>query len=162
MIPDPFLLGHLAPPFLAPLSWSKGRFAALPGPLYLEFGPGGAIVGLVSIVFPEVRDNGYSMVDAILHDRLVGWLLLAVLFAKVASTASTVGSGAGAGVFTPTMFIGAALVALTGSTLRLVFPHMMSGSGAFAVVGMGGFLAARCLASYRRRLDSGRGLSTQF
>jgi CIC family chloride channel protein len=31
---------------------------------------------------------------------------------------------------------------LTGSTLRLAFPHMTSGAGAFAVVGMGGFLAA--------------------
>lgn len=136
------LLGHLAPPFLALLSWSKARFAALPGPQYVKFGLGGAIVGLVSITFPQVWGNGYSVVDAILHDRLAGWLLLAVLLAKVASTASTVGSGAVGGVFTPTLFIGAALGALTGSTLRLAFPHMTSGSGAFAVVGMGGFLAA--------------------
>jgi CIC family chloride channel protein len=69
-------------------------------------------------------------------------LLLAVLLAKVASTASTVGSGAVGGVFTPTLFIGAAVGALTGSTLHLVFPHMTSGASAFAVVGMGGFLAA--------------------
>jgi CIC family chloride channel protein len=136
------LLGHLAPPFLALLSWSKERFAALPCPLYVKFGLGGAIVGLVSIVFPQVWGNGYSVVDAILHDRLVGWLLLAVLLAKVASTASTVGSGAVGGVFTPTLFIGAAVGALTGSTLRLAFPNMTSGSSAFAVVGMGGFLAA--------------------
>jgi chloride channel protein, CIC family len=136
------LLGHLAPPFLALLSWSKARFAALRGPLYLKFGLGGAIVGLISLAFPQVWGNGYSVVDAILHHRLVDWLLLAVLLAKVASTASTVGSGAVGGVFTPTLFIGAAVGALTGSTLRLVFPHMSSGSGAFAVVGMGGFLAA--------------------
>jgi CIC family chloride channel protein len=136
------LLGHLAPPFLASLEWSKRRFAALPGPLYLKFGLGGLIVGLISISFPQVWGNGYSVVDAILHDRLFGWMLLAVLFAKVASTASTVGSGAVGGVFTPTLFIGAAVGALTGSTLRLALPHMTSGSSAFAVVGMGGFLAA--------------------
>jgi CIC family chloride channel protein len=65
-----------------------------------------------------------------------------VLLAKVASTASTVGSGAVGGVFTPTLFIGAAVGALTGSTLRLALPHMSSDSSAFAVVGMGGFLAA--------------------
>ena len=86
--------------------------------------------------------NGYSVVDAILHERLFGWLLLAVLLAKVASTASTVGSGAVGGVFTPTLFIGAAVGALTGSTLKAALPHMTSGSSAFAVVGMGGFLAA--------------------
>ena len=136
------LLGHLAPPFLALLVWSKRRFASLPGPLYLKFAFGGLIVGLISMVFPQVWGNGYSVVDAILHNRLVGWLLLAVLLAKVASTASTVGSGAVGGVFTPTLFIGAAVGALTGSTLRLAFPHMTSGAGAFAVVGMGGFLAA--------------------
>lgn len=136
------LLGHLAPPFLASLAWSKRHFAALPGPLYLKFALGGLIVGLISIAFPQVWGNGYSVVDAILHDRLLGWMLLAVLLAKVASTASTVGSGAVGGVFTPTLFIGAAVGALTGSTLRLALPHMTSGTSAFAVVGMGGFLAA--------------------
>src|SRR5579863_3973681 len=63
------LLGHLAPPFLALLSWSKGRFAALPGPLWLKFALGGLIVGLISITFPQVWGNGYSVVDSILHDR---------------------------------------------------------------------------------------------
>jgi CIC family chloride channel protein len=136
------LLGHLAPPFLALLAWSKARFAALPLPLFVRFAAGGLIVGLISVLLPEVWGNGYSVVDAILHDRMLGWLLLAVLFAKVASTAATVGSGAVGGVFTPTLFIGAAVGALTGSTLRLALPHMTSGTSAFAVVGMGGFLAA--------------------
>ena len=135
-------LGHLAPPFLALLTWSKARFGSLPGPLYVKFALGGLIVGSISIALPQVWGNGYSVVDAILHNRLAGWLLLAVLLAKVVSTASTVGSGAVGGVFTPTLFIGAAVGALTGSTLRLAFPQMTSGAGAFAVVGMGGFLAA--------------------
>jgi CIC family chloride channel protein len=136
------LLGHLAPPFLALLAWSKRAFAALPGPLSLKFALGGLIVGLISMAYPQVWGNGYSVVDAILHDRMLGWMLLAVLFAKVASTASTVGSGAVGGVFTPTLFIGAAVGALTGSTLKMGLPHMTSGASAFAVVGMGGFLAA--------------------
>ena len=55
-----------------------------------------------------------------------GWLLLAVLLAKVASTASTVGSGAVGGVFTPTLFIGAAIGALD----RLAAP---AGDAAHAV-----------------------------
>jgi CIC family chloride channel protein len=136
------LLGHLSPPFLALLAWSKARFAALPFPVFVKFALGGLIVGLVSVLLPEVWGNGYSVVNAILNDRLVGWMLLAVLLAKVASTASTVGSGAVGGVFTPTLFIGAAVGALTGSTLRLWLPHMTSTTSAFAVVGMGGFLAA--------------------
>jgi CIC family chloride channel protein len=136
------LLGHLAPPFLALLDWSKDRFASLRAPLYVKLGLGGVIVGLISTGFPEVWGNGYSVVDAILHDHLAGWLLLAVLLAKIASTAATVGSGAIGGVLTPTLFIGAAVGALVGEALRVALPHMTSESAAFAVVGMGGFLAA--------------------
>jgi len=127
--------------FLPPLMWATVLAVSL-WPLYLKFALGGLVVGLISIAFPQVWGNGYSVVDSILHGRLLGWMLLAVLFAKVASTASTVGSGAVGGVFTPTLFIGAAVGALTGSALRFALPHMSSGTGAFAVVGMGGFLAA--------------------
>ncbi len=136
------LLGHLAPPFIALLEWSKTRFAAIPGPLFLKLGLGGLIVGLISLRFPQVWGNGYGIVDAIMHSRLTGALLLAVLLAKVLSTASTVGSGAVGGVFTPTLFIGSAVGALFGGALHLILPHVVSEPGAFAVVGMGGFLAA--------------------
>lgn len=136
------LLGHLAPPFLALLDWTRERFAAPKLPIFLRFALGGLVVGMISLKFPQVWGNGYSVVDAILHDRLMGSLLVAVLLAKVASTASTVGSGAVGGVFTPTLFIGAAVGALLGAAMHMVWPHMTSGSGAFAIVGMGGFLAA--------------------
>ncbi len=136
------LLGHLAPPFIALLEWSKSRFKALKIPIFLKMGLGGLIVGLVSIRFPQVWGNGYGIVDAIMHNRVAGSLLLAVLLAKLLSTASTVGSGAVGGVFTPTLFIGAAVGALVGGVLHMIFPHMVSEAGAFAVVGMGGFLAA--------------------
>ncbi len=135
------LLGHLAPPFLALLDWSKARFAALPVPLFAKLALGGLIVGLISLKYPEVWGNGYSVVDAILHNRLAGALLLGVFLAKVASTASSVGSGAVGGVLTPTLFIGAAVGAAIGEGLRLALPHMTSGSEAFAAVGMGAFLA---------------------
>ncbi|MBS0395761.1 MAG: chloride channel protein, partial [Proteobacteria bacterium] len=88
------LLGHLAPPFLAALDWSRSRFAALVGPLPARLALGGLIVGLTSLAFPEVWGNGYSVVGSILHEQLFGWLLLAVLAAKVLSTLATVGSGA--------------------------------------------------------------------
>ncbi|HUX74296.1 MAG TPA: ClcB-like voltage-gated chloride channel protein [Steroidobacteraceae bacterium] len=136
------LLGHLAPPFIALLEWSKARFAALRCPLFLKLGLGGLIVGIVSLRFPQVWGNGYGIVNSIMHNRLAGSLLFAVLLAKVFSTASTVGSGAVGGVFTPTLFIGSAVGALVGDALHMVLPQVVSEPGAFAVVGMGGFLAA--------------------
>jgi len=136
------LIGHLAPPFLVLLEWTKARFGAWAVPQYVRLGAGGLIVGLASLAFPQVWGNGYSVVGTILSGQLAGWLLLAVFAAKVASTAATVGSGAVGGVFTPTLFIGAAVGALANTLLHLAWPGATSSPGAYALVGMGGFLAA--------------------
>jgi chloride channel protein, CIC family len=135
-------LGHLAPPFLALLDLSKAAFARLRLPLYWQLGAGGLIVGLISIVVPQVWGNGYSVVGTILRGQLAGSWLLAVLAAKVLATSATVGSRAVGGVFTPTLFIGCALGALFGGVLHHALPSFTSQPAAYALIGMGGFLAA--------------------
>ena len=136
------LLGHLAPPFLASLDFAKSRFVALKLSLPLQLGLGGLIVGLISVVFPEVWGNGFGAVGSILNAHLIGWWLLAVLLAKLLATAATVGSGAVGGVFTPTLFLGCAIGALFGGVLHSLLPGVTSVPAAYALVGMGGFLAA--------------------
>ncbi len=136
------LIGHLAPLFLALLDWTEHRFDELRMPLYLKLGLGGLVVGLISLAFPQVWGNGYSVIGTILDGNLVGWLLLAVLGAKVVSTAATVGSGAVGGIFTPTLFLGAAVGAAASALVHLALPGALSSPGAYALVGMGGFLAA--------------------
>jgi len=137
------ILGHLAPPFLAVIEWTKRRFVALPVPAYVRLGAGGLVVGVISLGFPQVWGNGYSVVGNILTGELAGWLLLSVLVAKIVSTTATVGSGAVGGIFTPTLFIGAAVGALISSLLHVAWPGAAtSTAGAYALVGMGGLLAA--------------------
>ncbi|MGH8140175.1 MAG: ClcB-like voltage-gated chloride channel protein [Steroidobacteraceae bacterium] len=136
------LLGHLAPPFLALLDFAKSRFVRLHLPLYWQLGLGGLIVGLVSIYVPQVWGNGYSVVGNIMRGDIVGLWLLAVLAAKVLATSATVGSGAVGGVFTPTLFIGCAVGALVGGVLHSLLPTVTSVPAAYALIGMGGFLAA--------------------
>jgi len=136
------LLGHLAPPFLALLDFAKSRFVRLGLKPHWQLGLGGLIVGVVSIFWPQVWGNGYSVVGDILNGQLVGLLLLAVLVAKVLATSATVGSGAVGGVFTPTLFIGCAVGALVGSVLHRFLPTFTSDPAAYALIGMGGFLAA--------------------
>jgi CIC family chloride channel protein len=136
------LLGHLAPPFLALLDFAKAQFVRLQLPLYWQLGLGGLIVGAVSILTPQVWGNGYSVVGNILQGQLVGLWLLAVLCAKVLATTATVGSGAVGGIFTPTLFIGCAVGALVGEGLHALLPSVTSVPSAYALVGMGGFLAA--------------------
>src|SRR5665213_2940031 len=136
------LLGHLAPPFLALLQWSKEQFARLNWKAYATLPLGGLLVGGISVYVPQVWGNGYSTVSDILSGNLTGQMLLLILVAKVLSTASTVGSGAVGGVFTPTLFVGAAIGATVGGVLHLAFPTVVSAGSAYALVGMGGFLAA--------------------
>ncbi len=136
------LLGHLAPPFLASLDFAKSRFARLKLTPPWQLGLGGLIVGGLSIFFPQVWGNGYSVVGNILHGELLGAWLLAVLCAKVLATSATVGSGAVGGIFTPTLFIGCAVGGLVGQGIHALLPSFTSDSSAYALVGMGGFLAA--------------------
>jgi CIC family chloride channel protein len=136
------LLGHLAPPFLASLDFAKSRFVRLRLPLPLQLGLGGLLVGIISITVPEVWGNGFGAVGNILNAHLIGWTLLAVLLAKLLATAATVGSGAVGGVFTPTLFLGCAIGALFGGVVHGLLPGVTSVPAAYALVGMGGFLAA--------------------
>jgi len=140
------LLGHLAPPFLGLLDFTKGRFVRLGLPLYWQLALGGLIVGAISIFFPQVWGNGYSVIGNILQGDLVGWWLLAVLAAKVCATSATAGSGAVGGVLTPTLFIGCAVGALVGGVLHHLMPTIASVPAAYALIGMGGFLSATTLA----------------
>ena len=136
------LLGHLAPLFLTLLDFAKSRFVRLRLPLQWQLGLGGLIVGAVSVGVPEVWGNGFSTVSGILGAQLAGWWLVAILLAKVLATAATVGSGAVGGVFTPTLFIGCAIGALFGGALHPLLPTITSLPVAYALAGMGGFLAA--------------------
>jgi CIC family chloride channel protein len=135
------LCGVAAPPFLRLLELSKRAFGKVALPLPLRLGLGGLAVGILSIWVPEVWGNGYSVVNSILHESWTWQMLLLVLVMKVAATAFTTGSGAVGGVFTPTLFVGAAVGCLYGLGVHGLWPHG-SAPFAYAIVGMGAFLAA--------------------
>lgn len=136
------ICGVLAPYFLRLLAASKQRFARLPLPLPIRLGFGGLIVGVISIWFPEVWGNGYEVVNSILHHSWTWEALAAVLFFKIVATAATAGSGAVGGIFTPTLFVGAVVGCLFGLAAHTIWPDSTSAPFAYAMVGMGAFLAA--------------------
>ncbi|KLU20910.1 voltage-gated chloride channel protein ClcB [Caballeronia mineralivorans PML1(12)] len=136
------ICGVLAPYFLRLLAASKQRFAKLPLPLPMRLGLGGLIVGVISIWYPEVWGNGYEVVNSILHHPWTWEALAAVLLFKIVATAATAGSGAVGGIFTPTLFVGAVVGCLFGLAAHAIWPHSTSAPFAYAMVGMGAFLAA--------------------
>jgi len=136
------IAGGLAPFFLRLLETSRSLFARLNLPVAVKLGFGGLIVGAVSVYTPEVWGNGYSVVNSILHGPWAWQALLQVLVFKVLATAATAGSGAVGGVFTPTLFVGAALGSLFAAALQAAVPGAELNASAYAAVGMGCFLAA--------------------
>ena len=133
--------GLAAPLFLLLLRGGENIFSRLHAPAPVKLGLGGLVVGALSINFP-VWGNGYGVAESILNQHWAWQALLLILVFKVLATVATTGSGAVGGVFTPTLFVGAALGALYGTLLHHLLPNTTIAVSDFAVVGMGCFLAA--------------------
>lgn len=135
------ICGAAAPQFLHLLDASKAQFRRLPVPLPVRLAAGGLVVGVISVWVPDVWGNGYSVVNAILHSPWTWQALVTVLVCKLIATAATAGSGAVGGIFTPTLFTGAVFGSLFGIALHALMPAHVSAWYAYAMVGMGAFLA---------------------
>lgn len=136
------LAGVLAPQFLRLLELGRAAFGKLRLPLPVRLALGGLLVGLISVRAPEVWGNGYDLVNSLLHTDWMWQAVLAVLLWKILATMVTVGSGAVGGIFTPVLFVGAAVGLLFGSAAQAWLPWHVSQPFAYAMVGMGAFLAA--------------------
>ncbi len=139
--------GGVGAAFLKLLNYSEEAFKKLRVPIYVRLALGGLIVGLIALQFPQVWGNGYVETNRILlgvyPQERAGLLFLAgLLIAKLVATLATVGSGAVGGVFTPTLFFGAAVGAIFGLGLHQLYLAEELPIVAFAVVGMGSMLAA--------------------
>lgn len=143
-----FLCGLMASPFRASLAAARARFAALPGPIWAHLALGGAVTGAVAWFMPDVWGNGYESLSTILQKDTYWLALIALLVLKWIATAAAVGSGAVGGIFTPTLLLGAIVGALVGAPLHAWLPHDTGSAGAYALVGMGAFLAATTLAPF--------------
>jgi CIC family chloride channel protein len=128
--------------FLRALNTSEALFARTSAPLYVRVGLAGLVVGLIALPFPEVWGNGYETTYRLLREAPTLSFVLGLFLAKLVATAATVGGGAVGGVFTPTLFLGAALGSLLEAILHQLGVAVTWPVGCFALVGMGSMLAA--------------------
>lgn len=103
---------------------------------------GAMIVGLSLIFFPQVSAMGYDTISHAFEGTMGTRLLLALVVVKMLMTGVTLGCGGSGGVFTPAMFIGAMLGGGFAGVANHLFPGAVAEPGAFALLGMGAFLAA--------------------
>ena len=134
--------GVLGALFLKSLQWSEAAFKRLPVPGYARLMVGGLVVGMIAVGCPEVWGNGAGVTTRILHERLPLVFLAVLLLAKFVATLASVGSGTVGGVFTPTLFLGAAAGSMFGAIIHHAGWGTALPTGAFALVGMGSVLAA--------------------
>ncbi len=108
------LCGLLGPLFLGMMAWSGATFRRLNLLPPLQLALGGLMVGALSLITPMVWGNGYSVVQQFLTLPPGVWMVAGILLCKLLAILASSGSGAPGGVFTPTLFIGAALGLIPG------------------------------------------------
>ena len=141
------LCGGVGAVFLKFLRIAREYFNRLKWPLYVKLMIAGLSVGLVAAAgYPGVCGNGYFVTNSILRGdfdhRPEALSQLGVLFcAKLLVTAIAVGAGTVGGVFTPTLYLGAAAGALFGIALHQFGLAPGVPAGALALAGMGATLA---------------------
>jgi CIC family chloride channel protein len=114
---------------------------------YLRHGSAMLVVGAIFFVLLRftghyhVEGVGYATIQQILEDGIGSLLFLLLLFAlKLLATSLTLGSGGSGGVFSPSLFLGAAAGGAYGLVLRALFPSLGVDTAAFAVAGMAGMV----------------------
>jgi len=102
---------------------------------------GAFLTGLIGYFVPNILGAGYFIIDQAIQSDIGINMLLIILIAKIFATSFTIGSGGSAGTFAPTMVIGAVTGAFVGVILNRYFPILAPLPGAYAIVGMAGFLS---------------------
>ena len=99
-----------------------------------------AVVGLVSIVFPELLGNGQDVAQLLFLHPVEPVALAVLVFVRPMATVASVASGAPGGLFTPSLAAGALAGAALGELWLQVHPG--GDIGLFALLGAGAMLAA--------------------
>jgi chloride channel protein, CIC family len=136
------VMGLMAPGYLRFLRLAERLFSKIDIPVPLKLALGGTIVGALAILNPEVCGNGQGLLRSLFHQNWFWDEILIIILLKLVATAAAFGSGVVGGVFTPTLFIGAAIGVLYGQTVLYLAPGLRVDPVMYGFVGMGSFIAA--------------------
>ncbi len=136
------LIGLAAVLYIKTFYLVRDKYRDLPIHPQLKPLTGALCIGLLAMFFPQVMGDGYSYMKEVLNGNGIAFTMFALIFFKIIATSITLGSGGAGGVFAPSLFIGAMLGGTFGSVVHKLLPGLTAGSGAYATVGIGAFLAA--------------------
>ncbi|MFD2206364.1 chloride channel protein [Kiloniella antarctica] len=128
--------------FMWAVIFAEDSFTKLKVPFWAKPMIGGLALGTMALAFPHVIGVGYEATDAALSELYPLWLLLVLIVLKTIATAISLGSGFSGGVFSPSLFLGAMVGGAYGIIVSSIFPELSSGTGAYALIGMGAVAGA--------------------
>ncbi len=134
------LAGVLGPAFLWLLDTARRRYQPLIDFLPLRMGIMGLLIGLLSMLRPEVWGNGYSVVQSLLVDHWALSTLALVFVLRLIAVTAASAAGIPGGVLTPTLMLGGAIGLMVQHTL--LFGQATHAQALWVLVGMGSLLAA--------------------
>lgn len=104
---------------------------------------GGMIVGLmVAASAGQLVGAGHLSIPLDVFGTTAWWIIGLLAVGKIVATSLTLGWGGSGGVFTPSLYVGAATGGAVGAGLLSLFPAANIRPGAYGVVGMGAMVAA--------------------
>jgi len=128
--------------FIRTLNFSEDAFERFEFPEWGKAAIGGALVGCIGVLLPQVFGVGYETITHALEGTLPVLMLGALVLAKILATSITIGSGGSGGIFAPSLFMGAMTGGFLGTYIHQWFPEATATSGAYALVTMGAVVAA--------------------
>ncbi len=104
---------------------------------------GGALVGALVVASGGILVGyGHLAFRIGLFSRLAWWALALLALGKIVATSLTLNTGGSGGVFTPSLYVGAATGGAFGLALQRLFPAIGLSPEPYALVGMGAMVAA--------------------
>lgn len=135
------ITGGVALAFTRILYKFEDWFEAVSIPDWVKPAIGGALLGCVFAVFPQVFGVGYGAMNQALTNNMELWLLFVLIFVKILASSITLGSGGSGGIFAPSLFMGCMTGGAFGYVLHTLLPGQTALPGAYALVAMGGVVA---------------------
>ncbi|NDV17868.1 CBS domain-containing protein [Pseudodesulfovibrio sp. JC047] len=123
------------------LYWFEDGFDAIPIPDWIKPAIGGAVLGGILAVFPQVFGVGYGAMNLALVNQMEFQILFILIFVKILASSVTLGSGGSGGIFAPSLFLGCMTGGVFGFVVHFLFPTSTAMPGAYALVAMGGVVA---------------------
>lgn len=101
-----------------------------------------ALVAAAGVFLPQNLGDGYPVINEALAGTIAWQLAGALAVAKIVTSITSLACGAPGGVFGPIFFIGAMIGASFWAISEWLWPLFTGPRGSYALVGLGGFLAA--------------------